>query len=149
MKYPEVGDKLWMVHDGYPILIRVTITGNSYGDFIVDEPTGNPVEANALFDNVEAAADRMLMNVKESQELWFEDFDATDLVIEEEMALEQYRGTQRDWVSIVLKFGKKGSDYGGVLTTRFPDKPREDWLTLRQVRELRGMPLIDFEELYS
>ncbi len=149
MKYPEVGDKLWMVHDGYPLLIRVTITGTSYGDFIVDEPTGNPVEANALFDSVEAAADRMLMNVTESQEIWFEEFEVPELVIEEEMTLEQYRETQRDWVACVLtQLSKKREDYGGVLTTTFPDKPEEDWLSLRQVRELRGMPLSDFEELY-
>ena len=150
MKYPEEGDKLWMVHDGYPILIRVTIVGTDvYGTFIVDEPTGNPVEADALFDSVEAAADRMMMHVHEAQEIWFEEFDDPELEVEEEFTLDRYRETQRDWVTGVMTgLGQKGRDYGGVLTTAFPDKPKEDWLTLRQVRELRGMPLSDFEELY-
>jgi len=150
MKYPEEGDKLWMVHDGYPILIRVTILGtDAYGYFIVDEPTGNAVEADALFDTVEAAADRVMLHVSESQEMWFEDFDDPELVIEEEMTLEQYRETQKDWVAMLQReLGRNPGAYGGILTTVYPDKPREDWITLQQIRELRGMPLSDFEELY-
>lgn len=142
-----------MVHDGYPILIRVTILGtDSFGGFIVDEPTGNSVEANALFDTVEAAADRMMLNVTESQEMWFEEFEGPDFYVEEELTLEKYRDTQKDWVRTVLtRLGIDYRDYrayAGVLMTEYPDKPEEDWLTLRQVRELRGMPLSDFEELY-
>lgn len=72
MNYPEQGDRRWMVHDGYPILIRVTILGtDAFGDFIVDEPTGNAVESDSLFETVEAAADRMLSFVNESSEIWF------------------------------------------------------------------------------
>jgi hypothetical protein len=150
MKYPEAGDKLWMVHDGYPLLIKVTVLGtDSFGYFIVDEPTGNSVESDALFDTVEAAADRMMTHVNDAKELWLDEFDDEELVLEEEMSLEQYRNTQKDWVAMLqTEIGRDPGGYGGVLHTLYPDKTREDWVTLRQVRELRGMPLSDFEELY-
>jgi hypothetical protein len=150
MKHPEKGDKLWLVHDGYPLIIRVTVLGtDQYGDFEVDEPTGNTVSAECLFADIAAAAERLLSNVAEATELWQEAY-LVGYACDEEFTLERYRSSQRSWVAGLEKeLGRDPNGYGGVLSTVWPDKSRGSWLTMRQIRELKGMPLNDFAELYK
>jgi hypothetical protein len=158
MIHPETGDKLWFVHAGYPIIIRVTVLGvASSGGFLVDEPTGYGIEADCLFKTVEEAAGPVMLNIKEAQEIIVEDCngDAShyNYELNEEFSLKDYRELQRSWITWVREDEPYHPlfepEFVPLLEREYPEKARSEWINVRQIRELNGMPLNEFEELYK
>jgi hypothetical protein len=144
MKYPEIGDKAWFVHDGYPIVIRVTVMNvhNSYVE--IDEPVGFDLEYTDLFETFEEASDSLFSTMEESKLLWDEEFPAQgQLEFEEDFTLEKYR----EEVNYTLRCYDEEEDKQHTPRT-CPKKEDSEWFSLRELRELRGMARSDFEDLY-
>lgn len=145
MKYPEIGDKLWFVHDGYPIIIRVTVLDIQHGVVDIDEPVGFGLEYTELFTTFEEAADCLYSDMEEAKLLWDEDFPGQGQVeFEEDYTLEKYRAEVDDTLRAYDE-----EDGKSHTPKRWPDKNEEEWFSLREVREIRGTTKAEFEKLYG
>ena len=145
MKYPKKGDKLWFVHDGYPIIIRVTVLEIHHGEVEIDEPVGFDLEYEELFWTFDEAADQMFLDLEESKMLWDEEFPGQgQLEFEEDYTLEKYR----EDTSYTLRVC---ADEAGIVHVEgeWADKADDEWFSLRELRELRGTTRSAFEELYK
>jgi hypothetical protein len=145
MKYPEKGDKLWFVHDGYPIIIRVTVMEIHHGEVEIDEPVEFDIEYTDLCWTVEHAEDRLFACMEESKQLWCEEFPGHyGLEFSENYTLEKYRKE----VSSTLRCQEEenGNAYS---PKKWPDKEDDEWFAIREIRERRGTTKSAFEELYG
>jgi hypothetical protein len=144
MKYPEEGDKLWFFHDGYPLIIWVTVMEIHHGDVGIDEPVGFDLEYTDLHWTLEEAIDLFFSDLEEAKMLWDEEFPGQgQLEFEEDYTLAKYR----EEVDYSLRCHDEEE---GISHTpqRWPDKGDDEWFSLRELRERRGMTRNDFEELY-
>lgn len=145
MKYPEIGDKLWFVHDGYPIIIRVTVMDIHHGEVDIDEPVGFDLEYTDLYTTFEEAADALYGEMEEAKTLWDEEFPGQgQMEFEEDYTLEKYRAE----VDCTLRAYDEEDGKGHTPQT-WPDKDEDEWFSLRDVREARGTARSAFEELYG
>jgi hypothetical protein len=145
MKYPAIGDKLWFVHDGYPIIIRVTVMEIHHGEVEIDEPVGFGLEYTDLYTTFEEAADVLYSDMEEAKMLWDENFPGQGQVeFEEDYTLEKYR----EDVDCTLRSYDE-EDGKRHTPKRWPDKSEDEWFSLREVREIRGTDRAAFEELYG
>jgi hypothetical protein len=144
MKYPEKGDKLWFFHDGYPLIIRVTVMEIHHGEVDIDEPVGFDLEYTDLHWTLEESVEAFFSDLEEAKQLWDEEFPGQgQMEFEEDYTLEKYR----EDVGYTLRAydeeeGKTHTPQG------WPDKGDDEWFSLRELRERRGMARNDFEELY-
>ncbi len=145
MKYPEKGDKLWFVHDGYPIIIRVTVMDIQHGVIDIDEPVGFDVDYTDLYTTLEEAANVLYSDMEEAKTLWDVEFPGQGQIeFEEDYTLEKYR----EEVDSALR--SYDEEEGKRHTPkRWPDKSEDEWFSLREVREIRGTDKSAFEELYG
>jgi hypothetical protein len=153
MTNPEEGDQVWYVPDGYGIIIKVTVQMlDAYGDFVIDEPTVNSAGDDDLFWTQEEAAEKLLGAVDELMRMFEQEFPecSGSLAFPEDYTLEQYRADRARYIGEMqeeIDIDPHGAS--GAYSAEWPDKDREDWLSLREVRELHGTPRNEFEALYS
>lgn len=152
MTNPQEGDQVWFVPDGYGIVIKVTIqTIDAHDDFVIDEPTVNSTGSEDLFWTKEEAAAKLLAAVDDMATMWKEDFPECigSLVFPEDYTLEQYRFDRARYIGDQQEeIGEDPHGASGAYSAEWPDKDREDWLSLREARELQGTPRNEFEDLY-
>jgi hypothetical protein len=152
MTNPEEGDQVWFVPDGYGIVIKVTIqTIDAYDDFVIDEPVVNTTGGEDLFWTKEEAAAKLLEAVDELNTMWAQEFpeEIGFLSFPEDYTLARYRANRAQYIGdLQEEFGEDPHGASGAYSSEWPDKDREDWLDLRECRELRGMPRNEFEALY-
>lgn len=145
MKYPEIGDKLWFVHDGYPIIIRVTVMDIHHGEIYIDEPVGFELEYRDLYSTFEEAADALYSEMEEAKTLWDEEFPGQgQMEFEEDYTLRKYR---EEVDSTIRCYDEE--DGKPHTPKSWPNKGDDEWFSLREIREARGTSRSAFEELYG
>ena len=139
------GDRIWFIHDGYPIAIQCTVLEiDSYGDLILDEPVGQEIEEADVLLTREEAATKLIEVIEEVMIVWKEEgFDQTlgEFAPEGDYTLEQYR---RD-----IMGAQEKAIWRKFSSIAWPEKERDEWLSLNDARTMRGMSRSEFEELYG